>query len=105
MTKLPHETVNFGGIWHSDTAYLDQPPMDLELARDACNGANAELVFPSNLLEELHARALVVEGILSIQAGDNPRVVQEKLITFVPPSQRPGEGEATGGADAAKAAA
>ena len=39
--------------------------------------------------EELHARALIVEGILSIQAGDNPRVVQEKLITFVPPAQRP----------------
>ena len=38
-------------------------------------------------------RALIVEGILSIQAGDNPRVVQEKLITFVPPSQRPAEGE------------
>ena len=38
--------------------------------------------------EELHARALIVEGILSIQAGDNPRVVQEKLITFVPPSLR-----------------
>ena len=38
--------------------------------------------------EELHARSLIVEGILSIQAGDNPRVVQEKLITFVPPKQR-----------------
>jgi chemotaxis protein MotA len=39
--------------------------------------------------EELHAREMTVEGILSIQSGDNPRVVQEKLITFVPPSQRP----------------
>lgn len=27
VLKLAHETVNFGGIWHSDTAYLDQPPM------------------------------------------------------------------------------
>ena len=27
MTKLPHETVNFGGIWHSDTVYLERPPM------------------------------------------------------------------------------
>jgi taurine dioxygenase len=27
VSKLPHETVNFGGIWHSDTAYLDCPPM------------------------------------------------------------------------------
>jgi chemotaxis protein MotA len=56
--------------------------------------------------EELHARALIVEGILSIQAGDNPRVVQEKLLTFVPPSERPAEGEsAGGGASAEKAAA
>jgi chemotaxis protein MotA len=55
--------------------------------------------------EELHARALVLEGILSIQAGDNPRVVQEKLITFVPPAQRAGEGDANSGAGAEKAAA
>jgi taurine dioxygenase len=27
VTKLPHETVNFGGIWHSDTTYLAEPPM------------------------------------------------------------------------------
>lgn len=27
VTKLPHERTNFGGIWHSDTAYLDEPPM------------------------------------------------------------------------------
>jgi taurine dioxygenase len=35
VTKLPHETVNFGGIWHSDTAYLDEPPMaTMLLARE-----------------------------------------------------------------------
>lgn len=27
VVKLEHERVNFGGIWHSDTAYLDEPPM------------------------------------------------------------------------------
>ena len=27
VKKLEHETVNFGGIWHSDTTYLEQPPM------------------------------------------------------------------------------
>ena len=27
VKKLEHETVNFGGIWHSDTTYLDAPPM------------------------------------------------------------------------------
>jgi taurine dioxygenase len=27
VVKLEHETVNFGGIWHSDTTYLERPPM------------------------------------------------------------------------------
>ncbi|MEX2293891.1 MAG: TauD/TfdA family dioxygenase [Acidimicrobiales bacterium] len=35
VTKLPHERINFGGIWHSDTTYLDEPPMaTLLLARE-----------------------------------------------------------------------
>jgi taurine dioxygenase len=27
VIKLAHEKVNFGGLWHSDTAYLERPPM------------------------------------------------------------------------------
>ena len=27
VIKLEHEKLNFGGVWHSDTAYLQQPPM------------------------------------------------------------------------------
>jgi taurine dioxygenase len=27
VVKLEHEKTNFGGIWHSDTAYLELPPM------------------------------------------------------------------------------
>jgi taurine dioxygenase len=27
VVKLEHETANFGGLWHSDTAYLEHPPM------------------------------------------------------------------------------
>jgi alpha-ketoglutarate-dependent taurine dioxygenase len=35
VKKLEHETVNFGGIWHSDTAYLEAPPMaSMLLARE-----------------------------------------------------------------------
>jgi taurine dioxygenase len=35
VKKLEHETVNFGGIWHSDTTYLDVPPMgSMLLARE-----------------------------------------------------------------------
>jgi len=51
--------------------------------------------------QELHFREMTLEGILGIQAGDNPRVVSEKLMAYVPPSERPTEAEQ----EAAKAAA
>jgi taurine dioxygenase len=36
VIKLEHERVNFGGLWHSDTAYLECPPMGTMLiAREA----------------------------------------------------------------------
>ncbi|MEY2396934.1 MAG: taurine dioxygenase [Actinomycetota bacterium] len=44
VTKLAHETVNFGGIWHSDTAYLDEPPMaTMLLAREVPPGGGDTL--------------------------------------------------------------
>jgi chemotaxis protein MotA len=55
--------------------------------------------------EELHARELTMEGILSIQAGDNPRVIAEKLMAYVPPAQRPSAEDEAASADAAAKAA
>ena len=38
--------------------------------------------------EELHEKRLIVEGILSIQAGENPRIMEQKLKTFLSPEQK-----------------
>jgi len=38
--------------------------------------------------EEAMVRALVLEGVLAIQAGDKPQLVEEKLKTFLPPKER-----------------
>jgi chemotaxis protein MotA len=37
--------------------------------------------------QELYS--LTLEGVLAIQAGDNPRIVAEKLAAFIPPDERP----------------
>ena len=38
--------------------------------------------------EEALLKQLLVEGVLSIQAGDNPRTIEEKLKAFLPPNSR-----------------
>ncbi len=38
--------------------------------------------------DETRLREIMVEGILSIQSGDNPRILEEKLVSFLPPKQR-----------------
>ena len=38
--------------------------------------------------QEIAVKALIVHGVLSIQAGDNPRVVQQKLSAFLTNAQR-----------------
>ena len=46
---------------------------------------------------ELSLYEMTLEGVLSIQAGDNPRVVMDKLLAFLPPADRvdavPGGGD------------
>lgn len=38
--------------------------------------------------QELTMRQIMIEGTLSIQSGDNPRIVKEKLASFLPPAER-----------------
>ncbi len=39
--------------------------------------------------EEVLYKTVIVKGVMAIQSGDNPRVVEQKLRTFLPPSMRP----------------
>lgn len=41
--------------------------------------------------EELHLREMQLKGIMAIQAGENPRIVREKLSAFVAPGKAKGE--------------
>jgi chemotaxis protein MotA len=38
--------------------------------------------------EEIVNREMMLQGVLSIQAGDNPRITQDKMLAFVPSAAR-----------------
>ena len=38
--------------------------------------------------EEMANKTIMLKGVMSIQAGDNPRIAKQKLKIFLPPSQR-----------------
>lgn len=69
-------------------------------------GANVVFIPVANKLkqnsgEEQELRTMTIEGVLAIQAGDNPRIVADKLVSFVPPAERRSPDEKPGAADMA----
>lgn len=38
--------------------------------------------------EEVLLKSIIIAGVMSIQSGDNPRVVESKLLTYLPPGAR-----------------
>ena len=86
VKKLERERNAFGAIWHSDTVYLDEPPMGTMLvAREVppCGGdtlfANTALAFESlsagmqRMLSELKAVHSSAKGFIGLRDGDCPR--------------------------------
>lgn len=53
-----------------------------------------------NNATEVRMKEVMVEGLLSIQAGENPRVIEEKLKSFMAPSARGSVGEGSEGGEA-----
>ena len=54
-----------------------------------CAPVGEKLAFFSKC--ELEAREITIRGILSIQVGDNPRILEQKLRIFLPPKERNAE--------------
>lgn len=51
----------------------------------------------SNNASEMMQKEVMIEGLLSIQAGENPRVIEEKLKSFLAPKDRASGEEENGG--------
>ena len=49
--------------------------------------------------EEVLCKQIIVEGIMSIQSGENPKALREKLLTYVPQNKRVEGGAKSGGGE------
>jgi taurine dioxygenase len=49
VIKEPHEKANFGGVWHSDTAYLEQPAMATMLYAVETPPVGGDTMFASTI--------------------------------------------------------
>ena len=47
--------------------------------------------------EEVLCKQIIVEGIMSIQSGENPKSLREKLLTYISQGAREGSGSGEGG--------
>jgi len=56
------------------------------LANYICNPIAEKLAMRSR--NEVQLKEMIIEGILSIQAGENPRIMEHKLKTFLSPEQK-----------------
>jgi len=60
-----------------------------------CTPTSTKLAFNNG--KEITVKTIMIEGLLSIQAGENPRVIEEKLKSFLAPSERTVSSEGEGG--------
>jgi len=75
VVKLEHEQANFGGAWHSDTAYLDIPPMgSILVAREVPEtGGDTEFANMYAAYESLSdGMKDLIGGLKAVNSSTNP---------------------------------
>jgi len=81
VLKLAHEKVNFGGIWHTDTAYLDVPPMASMLIARELPPFGGDTLFASGYaaFEALTpAMQRMLEGLTGVNASAKADVTRAR---------------------------
>lgn len=81
VIKLEHETVNFGGVWHSDTVYLETPPMGTILYAKELPPVGGDTLFANMYLayETLSAgMKKTLAGLTAVHRSDKLEAAQTR---------------------------
>lgn len=91
-------------LYHMDDAAAIGPAMAVALittlygsllANWICTPTANKLKYDNSI--EMMQKEVMIEGLLSIQAGENPRVIEEKLKSFLSPKDRENNSSEGGG--------
>ncbi len=81
VLKLEHETVNFGGVWHSDTTYLAKPPMGAVLVARDLPPEGGDTLF-ANMVMAYEALSdgmkEMLSGLSSVNSSAKPGVARSR---------------------------
>jgi taurine dioxygenase len=85
VAKLEHETVNFGGVWHADTTYLQEPPMATLLVAREVPDVGGDTLFANQYLayetlsEKLRKLLAPLHGVSSSAKADASRTREDRI--------------------------
>ncbi len=85
VAKLEHETVNFGGVWHADTTYLQEPPMATLLVAREVPDTGGDTLFANQYLayetlsEKLRSLLAGLQGVSSSAKADASRTREDRI--------------------------
>jgi taurine dioxygenase len=94
VVKLEHEKTNFGGIWHSDTAYLEMPPMATMLIAREIPQRGGDTMFANGYLayETLSdGMKRLLDGLVGINTSakaDASRTREDRVKAMVRPDAK-----------------
>jgi taurine dioxygenase len=81
VAKLEHEKINFGGVWHSDTSYLDIPPMATMLIAREVPPVGGDTLFANQYLayEALSdGMKRLLDGLVALNASAKADVTRTR---------------------------
>ena len=85
VVKLEHERINFGGVWHSDTTYLECPPMGSMLVAREVPAAGGDTLFANMYLAYealspgMQRLLLPLRGVSSSRKADVTRTREDRV--------------------------